>query len=191
MGRYNRSNEEMDEEMDLRTILIGTFPISLNCFTISLTLLDFFKSKEIEESLVEVEKEHSTTKEKHSQRVITIGSSEESRAQKVILEKPIVEITRHIGPLYVRAHFNGKLVIKLLVDNGSVVNVVPLRMLKALVRDIGDLIETEVFVPAFTGEISKTLGILLIDITKGSKTSLSPFFVINYTTNYNALLGRY
>ena len=47
------------EEMDLRTILIGTFSISLKCFTISLTLPDFFISKEREESLLEVEKEHS------------------------------------------------------------------------------------------------------------------------------------
>ena len=29
---------------------------------------------------------------------------------------------------------------------------------------------------AFTGEVSKTLGILLIDITIGSKTALSTFF---------------
>ena len=55
-----------DEEMDLRTILIGTFPISLKCSTISLTLLYFFKSKEMEESLVEVEKEHFLLEEKHS-----------------------------------------------------------------------------------------------------------------------------
>ena len=45
--------------MDLGTIIIGTIPISLNCSTISLTLPDFFKSKEIEESLVEVKKEQS------------------------------------------------------------------------------------------------------------------------------------
>ena len=51
--------EEMDGEMDLRTILIGTFPISLKCSTISLTLPQIFKSKEMEESLVEVDKEHS------------------------------------------------------------------------------------------------------------------------------------
>ena len=55
----DESTKEMDEEMDLRTILIGTFPISLKCSIISLTSLDFFKSKEMEESLVEVEKEHS------------------------------------------------------------------------------------------------------------------------------------
>ena len=46
--------EEMDEEMDLRTTLIGTFLISLKCSTISLTLPDFFKSKEMKESLVDM-----------------------------------------------------------------------------------------------------------------------------------------
>ena len=44
------------EEIDLRTTMIGTILISLNCSTISPTLLDFFKSKEMKESLVEVKK---------------------------------------------------------------------------------------------------------------------------------------
>ena len=60
----------------------------------------------------------------------------------MILEKPTGEMTRYIRSLYVRAHFNGKPVPKVLVDNGSTVNVMPLRMLKALGRGVGDLIET-------------------------------------------------
>ena len=43
---------------------------------------------------------------------------------------------------------------------------------------------------AFIGEVSKTLGILPIDITIDSKTSLSAFFVIDSTANYNILLER-
>ena len=93
----------------------------------------------------------------------------------MILKKPIVEMTKHIRPLYVRAHFNGKPMSKVLVDNGSTVNVMPLRMLRALGRGIGELIETEVSVSAFTREIPKSLGILPIYITVGSKTSLSAF----------------
>ena len=50
-------------------------------------------------------------------------------AHKVILEKPTMEMIRHIGLLYVRAHFNGKPVAKVLVDNRSAVNVMPLRTL--------------------------------------------------------------
>ena len=100
--------------MDLKTIMIGTFLVSLKCSTISLTLPYLLKSKEMEERLVEVEKEHFPEEEKHSQRVITINTSKVSRPHKVILEKPTMEMTRHIRPLYVRAHFNGKPVSKLL-----------------------------------------------------------------------------
>ena len=109
----------------------------------------------------------------------------------MILEQPTMEMTRHIRPPYVRAYFNGKPISKVLVNNGSLVNVMPLRMLRALGRGVGDLIETEVSISAFIGEISETLGVLPIDITVGSKTFLSAFFVINSTANYNALLGRH
>ena len=108
----------------------------------------------------------------------------------MILEKSIVEMLRHIKPLYVRAHFNSKPMSKALVDNGSAINAIPLRMLRALGRSIGDLIELEVFLSSFIGEISKTLDVFSIDITLGSKTSLLAFFVINSIANYNALLRR-
>ena len=106
----------------------------------------------------------------------------------MILKKPTKEMTRHISPHYVKAHFNGKPVSKVLVDNGLAINVRPLRMLRALGRNIDNLIETKVSMSAFIEEISKILGVLLIDITVGSKTS--SFFVINSTANYNSLLGQ-
>ena len=96
----------------------------------------------------------------------------------MIHEKPAMEMTRHIRPLYVKAHLNGKL-----VDN-----VMPLRMLRVLGMRIDDLIETKVSISAFTGEITKTFGILPLDITIGSKTSLSAFFIIDSTINYNIFL---
>ena len=46
--------------------MIDTFLVSLKCSTISLDLPYFFKSKEIEESLVDVEKKHLSTEEKNS-----------------------------------------------------------------------------------------------------------------------------
>ena len=100
-----------------------------------------------------------------------------------------MEMTKHIKPSYIRAHLNGRPISKVLINNGSAVNVMPLRMLRALGMSISDLIETEVVVSAFIGEVSKTLGIRPIDITIGIKTSLPAFFVINSTANYNILLG--
>ena len=101
-----------------------------------------------------------------------------------------MEMTRHIKPLYIRAHLNGRPVSKVLIDNGSMVNVMPLRMLRALKRRIIDLIEIEVIMSIFIGKVSKNLWILPIDITIGRKTSLVAFFVIDCTTNYNIWLRR-
>ena len=88
-----------------------------------------------------------------------------------------MEMTRQIKPLYVRAHLNSKPVSKVPIDNGLTINVMPLRMLKALGMRINDLIEIEVVVSAFTREVLKTLGILPIDITIGNKTALYAFFM--------------
>ena len=145
------------------------------CFS---NIANYFQvKKKTEEDLVEVERKHPTTEEDVDHDGVTIESSKECSPQKVMLEKPSVEMTRHIKPLYIRAHLNGRPVSKVLIDNGSAINVMPLRMLRALGRSINDLIETEVGVFAFTGEVSKTLGILPIDITIGSKTALSTFFL--------------
>ena len=43
-----------NEVMNFRALLIGKIHISLNCFTVSLTLPAIFKLKKVEEDLVEV-----------------------------------------------------------------------------------------------------------------------------------------
>ena len=47
---------------------------------------------------------------------------------------------------------------KVLIDNGPVVNVMPLRMMRALRMSINDLIERKVVASTSIGEVSKTLG---------------------------------
>ena len=83
-----------NEETYLGTILIGTNPFSLNYSTSSLTLLAFFKLKEMEESLVKVKHKQLTVDEDYIYKGITIEPSKESRPQKVILKKPTVEMTK-------------------------------------------------------------------------------------------------
>ena len=133
----------VNEVMDSKALMIGEIPISLNCSTVSLTLPTIFKSKKTKENLVEVEGKHPTIEEDVDHGGVTIEFFEECRPQKVIVEKPFMEMTRHIKPLYVRAYLNGRSVSKVLIDNGSIVNVMPLRMLRALGRSVNDLIETE------------------------------------------------
>ena len=64
-----------DKETDSRIILLGTIPISLNCSTSSLTLLAFFKSKEMEKSLVEVKEKQLTVDEGRMYKRVTIEPS--------------------------------------------------------------------------------------------------------------------
>ena len=83
-----------NEETDLGIILIGTNPFSLNYSTSSLTSPGFFKSKEIEESLVKVKHKQPTTDEGFIYKEIIIEPSKESMPQKVILEKPTMKMTK-------------------------------------------------------------------------------------------------
>lgn len=66
----------------------------------------------------------------------------------------------------------------------------PSRILGALGKNTNDIIKIELSISTFIREISKILGILPIDITIRSKSSLSDFFVFNSTANYNALIGK-
>ena len=84
----------LDKETDLGIILLGIIPISLNCSTSSLTLSVFFKSKEMEKSLVEVKEKQPIVDEGHMYKGVTIEPSKGSRPQNMILEKPIVELTK-------------------------------------------------------------------------------------------------
>lgn len=106
--------------MATTSIMIGTILVHLGCSTIFLTLIEIFKLKELKKSIKEMDQ--SPPNESRGQRVVIIKSSSESKAWKVILEKPIMEMTRHIRPLYVKAHFNRKLVSKMLIDNGLTMN---------------------------------------------------------------------
>ena len=68
-----------DVVMYLEALLIGEIPISLNCSTISLTLSIIFKSKKVEEDLVQVEGKHPAIKEDEGHSGINIESSKECR----------------------------------------------------------------------------------------------------------------
>ncbi|XP_073121324.1 uncharacterized protein [Henckelia pumila] len=108
----------------------------------------------------------------------------------VIIEKPAIEMKKHIRPLYIKAHVNGHPISRVLIDNGSAVNILRLRVLKKLGKEETDLIPTEVSVIAFTGEATKTIGVFPAEVLGGSKTSISAFFVVNSSANFQALLGR-
>ena len=103
----------------------------------------------------------------------------------MILKKPSIKMTRHIKPFYIQAHLNGQPISRVLIDDGSAMNVIPSRMLAMLGRTEEDLIPTDVIILSFTRDITKVLSILPMEITMGSKTSLIAFFIVNSFASYN------
>ena len=47
------------------------------------------------------------------------------RPVKVVLERPSTRMSQHLKPLHINAHFDGLPIDRVLVDGGSVINVMP------------------------------------------------------------------
>jgi hypothetical protein len=110
--------------------------------------------------------------------------------QPVIFEKPRGKSYKHLKALYLKGYINGQPVNKMLVDTGAAVNIMPYSVLRRLGRSTGDLIKTNVILSDFNSQTSEAQGVLNVDLTVGSKTIPTSFFVINSKSTYTVLLGR-
>jgi hypothetical protein len=77
-----------------------------------------------------------------------------------------------------------------LVNTGAVVNIIPYSVLRQLGCFTEDLIKTNVALSNFNGQASEAQGVLNVDLTVGSKTVPTSFFIINSKSTYTVLLGR-
>jgi hypothetical protein len=104
-------------------------------------------------------------------------------------EKPEEKKRRHLKALFLKGQVDGRPVTKLLVDGGAAVNVAPYAMFRKLEKGEEDLIKTDMMLKDFEGNVSPARGALYIDLTIGSKTLPTTFFVVNGKGSYNLLLG--
>jgi predicted aspartyl protease len=92
--------------------------------------------------------------------------------------------------MYLKGYINGHLVNKMLVDTGAAVNIMPNSVLRRLGRSAKDLIMTNVMLSDFNGQASEAQGVLNVDLTMGSKTIPTSFFIVSNKSTYTVLLGR-
>jgi hypothetical protein len=109
--------------------------------------------------------------------------------ERAVFEKPET-IEQHMKPLYIRGHLNGKPINKMLVDGGACVNMMPVIVFEQLGHMDKDLMKTNMTLSSFSGEASGANGIISMELTVGSKTIPTAFFVVNVNCKYNMLLGR-
>jgi predicted aspartyl protease len=91
---------------------------------------------------------------------------------------------------YLKGYINGHLVNKMLVDTGAAINIMPYSVLCRLGHSTEDLIKTNVTLSDFNGQASEAQGILNVDLTVGSKTIPTSFFIVSSKSLYTVLLGR-
>ena len=69
-------------------------------------------------------------------------------------------------------------------------NIMPYAMLRKLGKGNEDLTKTDMILKDFEGVVSPAVGALCVDLTIGSKSLPTTFFVINGKGSYSLLLGR-
>jgi hypothetical protein len=92
--------------------------------------------------------------------------------------------------LYLKGYINGHPVNKMLVDTVAAINIMPYLVLRRLGCSAEDLIKTNITLSDFNGQASEAQGILNMDLTVGSKTVPTSFFIVSSKSTYTILLGR-
>ena len=96
----------------------------------------------------------------------------------------------HMRPLYVKAWINGQPIRRVFVDGGATINIMPLATIAKIGKNRTDLLPTGMKVASFAGALTKAVGSIVVELTVGTKTLPTAFFVIDALTAYTALLGR-
>jgi hypothetical protein len=78
----------------------------------------------------------------------------------------------------------------MLVDTGAAVNIMPYSVLRRLGCSAEDMIKTNITLSDFNGQASEAQDILNVDLTVGSKTVLTSFFIVSSKGTYTVLLRR-
>nr|ABA98000.2 retrotransposon protein, putative, unclassified [Oryza sativa Japonica Group] len=95
-----------------------------------------------------------------------------------VFEKPD-ESNRHMKPLYLKGHIDGKPVSRMLVDGGATVNLMPYSLFKKLGHGDDELKKTNMILNGFNGEPTEAKGIFSAELTVGNKTLPTAFFIVD------------
>jgi hypothetical protein len=107
--------------------------------------------------------------------------------EKAMFDKP-EEARRHMKPLFIKGHINGRMVGRMVVGGRASINIMPTLMIKKLEHREGELKQTNLSLSEFSGEPAEACGILSAELTVGSKTLPTAFFVVEEKGRYNILL---
>jgi hypothetical protein len=106
-----------------------------------------------------------------------------------VFEKPD-ESRQHLKPLYIWGHIDGKPISRMLVDDGVAVNLMSYSIFKKLGREDDELMKTNLTLNGVGGNPMEARGVISMELTVGSKSLATAFFVVEVQGNYSVILGR-
>jgi hypothetical protein len=107
-----------------------------------------------------------------------------------IFQKP-KDTDNHLKALYMRGHINGKPISWMLVDKGVIVNLMSYSLFKKLRGLDEELIKTNLTVSGVGGgEPMGAKGVVSMELTIGSKSLTTAFFVTETQGNFSLILGH-
>jgi hypothetical protein len=110
-------------------------------------------------------------------------------AERAVFEKP-KNPGAHMKPLFIQGHLDVTPIGHMLLDGGTSVNILPLSLFKNLDHVEGELKCTNLSLSSFAGDSMEVKGLIYKELTVGSKTVPTTFFMVDVRGRYNVLLGR-
>jgi hypothetical protein len=110
-------------------------------------------------------------------------------SKKVVFEKP-EESSQHLKPLYIQGHIDEKSISRMLVDGSTAVNLMPYSVFKKLGRGDDELVKTNLMLNGVVGNPMEARGVISMDLTIGSKSLTTTFFIVEVQGNYSVILDH-
>jgi hypothetical protein len=110
-------------------------------------------------------------------------------SKEVIFEKP-EESIQHLKSLYIRGHIDRKSIFRMLIDGGAAVNLMPYSVFKKLRREDDELVKTNLTLNGMGGNPMEARGVVSMELTIGSKSLATMFFIVEVQGNYSVILSR-
>jgi hypothetical protein len=109
--------------------------------------------------------------------------------KEAMFEK-LEESSQHLKPLYIQGHIDGRLISRMLVDGGATINLMSYSVFKRLGREDDELVKTNLTLNGVGGNPMEARGVVSMDLTMGSKSLTTAFFIIKVQGNYSVILGH-
>jgi hypothetical protein len=108
----------------------------------------------------------------------------------VVFQRP-KDSENHLKPLYIQGHLDGTPISQMLIDGGAIINLMSYSFFKKMGKSDEELIKTNMTINDVSGgDPIGAKGVASMELTVGSKTLATAFFVVEVQCNYSIILGR-